>query len=128
MDTVEKCRIDKWLWAIRCYKTRSAASEAAASGKVKVDGQAVKASYMLSTGKTVTVRKGVVTYTYKVLGIIEKRVGAAIAKEHYEDLTPQEELDKLKMDAMLPTAFRERGTGRPTKKERRDIDKFRGNE
>jgi ribosome-associated heat shock protein Hsp15 len=127
VETVEKCRIDKWLWAIRCYKTRSAASEAATSGKVKVDGQAVKASYMVTVGKTVAVRKGVVTYTYKVLGLIEKRVGAAVAREHYEDLTPPEELDKLKMDSLLPAAFRERGTGRPTKKERRDIDKFNRN-
>lgn len=128
MDTLEKCRIDKWLWAVRIYKSRSLASDAVLSGKVKVEESSVKPSFMITTGKTVTVRKGLVTYKFLVKGIIEKRVGAAIAQEKYEDLTPQEELDKLKINAGIPSAFRARGTGRPTKKDRREIDRFLGDD
>ncbi|HPE98520.1 MAG: RNA-binding S4 domain-containing protein [Chitinophagales bacterium] len=128
MDTPDKCRIDKWLWAVRLFKTRSVAAEAVSSGKVKVDGDNVKSAYLLTVGRTVTIRKGPVTYTYLVKGLIEKRVGAPIAVTMYDDQTPEDELLKLQVKELLPTAFRPRGTGRPTKKERRDIDRYRGSE
>lgn len=120
---VEKVRIDKWLHAVRLYKSRTNATDACDGGKVKVNGQAVKPSKPLEAGETIVLRKRSSTFTYKVIKIIEKRVSAAIAQTCYEDLTP--EAEKLKTD--LPSAFidfgaRNRGEGRPTKKDRRDID------
>lgn len=122
---MEKCRIDKWLWAVRIYKTRSLAAEAVASGKVRVNDETVKPSHNLLKHKIVKVRKGLVTYQYKVIDLLEKRVGAQLVKEYLEDITPQDELDKLDMNKNMPTAFRERGTGRPTKKDRRDLDEWK---
>ncbi len=121
---VDKCRIDKWLWAVRLFKTRTLAADSVSSGKVKVNDEAVKPSYMLSVGKIVTIRNGPVKFQYRVMGIIEKRVGANLAIQHYEDITPEEEKLKLKTDELMPSAFRDRGTGRPTKKDRRDIDEW----
>ncbi|MBC8046768.1 MAG: RNA-binding S4 domain-containing protein [Fimbriimonadaceae bacterium] len=120
----DKCRIDKWLWAVRLFKTRTLAADAISSGKVKVEEESVKSSFQLTPGKIVTVRKGLVKYKYRVLGILEKRVGAELAKQYCEDITPEEELMKLRVDKMLPSVFREKGTGRPTKKERRDLDEW----
>jgi ribosome-associated heat shock protein Hsp15 len=120
----DKCRIDKWLWAVRLCKTRTVAADVVSTGKIKVDGESVKPSYHVFAGKVLTFRKGLVTYSYKVLGIIEKRVSAPVAVQYYEDITPEEELIKLKVNEQFPTAFREKGTGRPTKKERRDIDEW----
>ncbi|MBK7109902.1 MAG: RNA-binding S4 domain-containing protein [Bacteroidetes bacterium] len=122
---MDKCRIDKWLWAVRIYKTRSLAAEAVASGKVRVNDETVKPSHNLLKNKIVKVRKGLVTYQYKVIQLLEKRVGAQLVNEYLEDITPQDELDKLDMNKNMPTAFRERGTGRPTKKERRDLDEWK---
>lgn len=122
---MDKCRIDKWLWAVRIYKTRSLAAEAVASGKVRVNDETVKPSHNLQNNKIVKVRKGLVTYQYKVIQLLEKRVGAQLVKDYLEDITPQDELDKLDMNKNMPTAFRERGTGRPTKKERRDLDEWK---
>lgn len=121
---MEKCRIDKWLWAVRIYKTRSLAAESVASGKVRIDDETVKPAHQVVAGKVVKVRKGLVTYHYRVLDVLDKRVGAALVSQYYADITPQEELDKLDINKSLPTAFRERGTGRPTKKERRDLDEW----
>jgi ribosome-associated heat shock protein Hsp15 len=120
----DKCRIDKWLWAVRLFKTRTIAADAVSSGKVKVGDVNVKASYILTVGKIITIKKGIIKYQYRVLGIIEKRVGAQLVHQYYEDITPQEELMKLEANKLLPTAFREKGTGRPTKKERRDLDEW----
>ncbi|MBK6731875.1 MAG: RNA-binding S4 domain-containing protein [Bacteroidetes bacterium] len=122
---MDKCRIDKWLWAVRIYKTRSLAAEAVASGKVRVNDETVKPSHNLLKNKIVKVRKGLVTYQYKVIQLLEKRVGAQLVKEYLEDITPQDELDKLDINKNMPAAFRERGTGRPTKKERRDLDDWK---
>lgn len=119
-----KCRIDKWLWAVRLFKTRSLAADAVSTGKVKVNDQTVKASHHLTVGKIITVRKGMVRYQYRVTGLIEKRVGAPLVKGYYEDITPQEELDKLETAKMMPGVFRDKGMGRPTKKERRDLDEW----
>ena len=119
MDSV---RIDKFLWAIRVFKTRTDAADACKGGKVTLDGADVKPSREVKAGDVIQVRKGSVLYKYKVLVLLEKRVGAKDVPRYAENLTPQSELDKLY--APVETFFirRDRGTGRPTKKERREMD------
>ena len=118
-------RIDKWLWAVRIFKTRTLASEACARGKVKIDGTAVKASRNIKKNDIVQVRKGVVKYLYKVRKYAEKRMGAKLVPDFLEDITTEEELTKLKSAQKQPIPNREKGQGRPTKRERRNMDKFR---
>ena len=118
-------RIDKWLWAVRIFKTRALASEACAGGKIKIDDTAVKASRNIVQNDIVQVRKGVVKYLYKVRKIAEKRMGAKLVVEFMQDVTPEEELAKLKSSQKQPIQTREKGQGRPTKKERRIMDKLR---
>ena len=118
-------RIDKWLWAVRIFKTRSLASDACAGGKIKIDGTAVKASRNIVQNDIVQVRKGVVKYLYKVRKIAEKRMGAKLVPDFLEDMTPKEELTKLQSTHKQPIQAREKGQGRPTKKERRVMDKMR---
>ena len=115
-------RIDKYLWAIRAYKTRNEATEACNGGKVKLNDAAVKPSKSVRPGDVITVRKGVVQFTYRVIEGLEKRVGAALVPQYAENLTPQSELDKMR--APVETFFlkRDRGTGRPTKKDRRTME------
>ena len=121
MDTV---RIDKYLWAIRTFKTRSEAAEACRSGKVYVNGSQVKSSKEIKKSDEIEVRKGAVHYKYLVVEPIDKRQGAKLVDQFATNVTPQSELDKLV--APVETIFlkRERGSGRPTKKERRDIDRL----
>ena len=118
-------RIDKWLWVVRIYKTRSIATAACAGGKVNIDGNTVKASRMVRKGDIIQVRKRVIKYEYKVLKIAEKRMGAKLVPDFLEDITPEEELDKLESAHKQPLQTREKGQGRPTKKERRVMDKVR---
>ena len=118
-------RIDKWLWALRIFKTRSLANEACAGGKVKMEGKAVKPSRMIKVGDIIQVRKDIIKHEYKMLQIAEKRVNAKLVPDFLIDLTPKEELDKLKVEKTIPVQTRKRGEGRPTKRERREIDKFR---
>lgn len=125
-EAVTKARIDKWLWAVRLFKTRSLAAEAVKAGKVKVNGDSVKPSFEVYPGLVITLPKGVVKYQYRVINAIEKRVGAPLVKDHCEDITPEEEKMKLTTLEFMPAAFREKGTGRPTKKERRDLDSWMG--
>lgn len=119
MDSV---RIDKYLWAIRVYKTRTDATDACKGNKVTVNGSDVKPAREVKAGDRIEVRKGPVLYSYKVLAPLEKRVGAKDVPSYAENLTPQSELDKL--HAPVETFFirRDRGAGRPTKKDRRDMD------
>ena len=118
-------RIDKWLWAVRIFKTRAQATEACAGGKVKIDGTAVKASRKIQAGDVIQVRKGVIKFMYKVLKIAEKRMGAKLVPDFLEDITPEEELAKMESAQTQPTQNREKGQGRPTKRERRKIDQLR---
>jgi ribosome-associated heat shock protein Hsp15 len=122
-DKTSGVRIDKWLWAVRIFKTRSMATEACKKGRVSVDGVSVKPSRDIKLGDKVFVRKPPVIYSYRVTGIIDNRVSAPLAVQNYEELTPEEELLKLEVNS---TRFvkRDRGAGRPTKKERRTIDKL----
>jgi ribosome-associated heat shock protein Hsp15 len=114
-------RIDKYLWAVRIFKTRSLAAEACKKGKVNVDDMPAKPSRTIGAGDVIEVRKMPVIYSYRVLDPIEKRVGAKIVGQYVEDITSAEELQKLVMqdDFFIK---RDRGTGRPTKKERRLLD------
>ena len=114
-------RIDKYLWAVRLYKTRTLATEACRKGKVNVDDMPAKPSRMVSAGDVIEVRKMPVTYSYRVLEPIEKRVGAKIVDTYVEDITPEEELHKLEMQDDF-FVKRDKGTGRPTKKDRRLLD------
>ena len=118
----EEVRIDKYLWSIRVYKTRSDATDACKGGKVRVNGVDIKPSKGVKVGDVLTARKGAITYTYKVLKLIDKRQGARLVSEFAENLTPEEEIMKLR--APVETIFlkRDRGTGRPTKKDRRQLD------
>lgn len=115
-------RIDKYLWCIRAFKTRSDATDACKGGKVRVNGDDIKPSKDVKVGDVITVRKGAVSYTYKVLELIDKRQGPKLVSQYAENLTPEEELAKLK--APVETFFlkRDRGAGRPTKKDRRQMD------
>ena len=119
---MEELRIDKYLWAIRVYKTRTDATDACKGGKVRVNGSDIKPSKAVKVGDVITARKGAVAYTYKVLELIDKRQGAKLVPNYAENLTPPEELAKLR--APVETFFlkRDRGAGRPTKRDRRVID------
>ena len=119
---MDELRIDKYLWSIRVYKTRTDATDACKGGKVRVNGSDIKPSKGVKVGDVITARKGAVVYTYKVLELIDKRQGAKLVPRYAENLTPQEELDKLR--APVETFFlkRDRGAGRPTKKDRRQME------
>ena len=117
-------RIDKYLWAIRAFKTRTEAADACKGGKVKVDGVSAKASRDVKAGEIIKIRKGAVEYTYRVVEPTEHRVGAALVPQYAENLTPQSELDKLKAPVETFFLTRDRGAGRPTKKDRRELEKL----
>lgn len=118
----EKLRIDKYLWSIRLFKTRSLATEACRAGRVKKDGTNIKASYEVKVGEIYQVSKSVEKKTIKVLELLYTRVDAKKAVLAYADLTPPEETAKYKSMFHSPVLTRDRGTGRPTKKDRREID------
>lgn len=124
---MEKIRIDKYLWAIRIYKSRTMATEACREGKVKLNSAVVKSSALTVIGDIIEVHKDSFRFKYKVVQLIEKRVSAILAKPCYEDLTPEEELNKYKMWFVGKGGpeRRERGAGRPTKKERREIEGYK---
>jgi len=117
-------RIDKYLWAIRVFKTRADATDACKSGKVCVNGQPVKSSREVKVGDVIVVRKGPVHYSYKVLALLMQRVGAKNLAPNVLDITPPEELAKGEKHNESVLVRRDRGAGRPTKKERRDIDRL----
>lgn len=128
----EKVRIDRWLWAVRLFKTRSAANAACGGGKVRVNGEVAKPARKVTVADVVTVRRRGFDATYEVVRLLEKRVGAAIAVECYVDKTPDEERAKAESRRPLNPGYdlvmgnRDRGSGRPTKRERRQIDRLRG--
>ena len=118
-------RVDKWLWAVRIYKTRSQAAEACKKGRILIDDQPVKASRVLKINDIVQLKKPPLLYSFKVLGLLGKRLSAKLIREYAENITPEEEMEKLKVRETF-YIIRDRGAGRPTKKERRTIDKLRG--
>ena len=120
----DQARIDKWLWAVRIYKTRSIAAEACKKGHIMVRDKAVKPAFTIREGDIVQVKKSPITYSFKVLKCAENRVGAKLVPELMENVTPQEQYVLLEMSRISGFIDRARGTGRPTKKERRDMDSF----
>ena len=117
-------RIDKWLWAARIFKTRSVAVDAIKNGRVTIQGVNVKASRLIKAGEVIEVRKPPVTYSFRVLKPIEQRVGAKLVPELLENVTDPKQYEILEMSRISGFVDRARGTGRPTKKERRAIDSF----
>lgn len=125
MPTKEKLRIDKYLWAIRLFKTRSLAAAACDSGKVKFNGTQAKASKTVTIGEEYDVKTEVKRWRIKVTGLLEKRVAALDAVKNYIDITPEDEIQRLKFQAAsFNTGKRQSKIGRPTKKERRDLSEF----
>lgn len=118
----ETARIDKWLWAARIFKTRSIASDACKNGRVTIGGVNMKPSRSVKVGDVVSVKKPPVTYSFKVLKTIEQRVGAKLIPEIYENVTDPKQYELLEMSRISGFVDRARGTGRPTKKERRALD------
>ncbi len=116
-------RIDKYLWAIRVFKTRSIAAEACKKNRILIDDVVVKPSRVVKIGDIITVKRPPVEYKYKITDILEKRQSAKIVVDYFKDITPQEELDKTKIKETF-FVRRDQGTGRPTKKERRNIEKL----
>ena len=119
-----EARLDKWLWATRIFKTRSIAADACKNGRITIGGVKQKASKMVKEGDVVEVRKPPITYSFKVLKAIQNRVGAKLVPEVLENVTAKEQLELLEMNRISGFVDRARGTGRPTKKERRELDDF----
>lgn len=119
-----EARIDKWLWAARIFKTRTIAADACKNGRVTINGTNVKPSRPLKEGEVVSVKKPPVTYSFRVLKCIEQRVGAKLLPEIYENVTDPKQYELLEMSRISGFVNRARGTGRPTKKERRALDNF----
>jgi len=118
-------RVDKYLWCIRVFKSRTLAGEACDGGKVKIDGTSVKPSRIIKPGDVISVQQGYIKRVYRVLELLDKRVGAPLVKNFAEDITPPEELAKRDTERFVSYNSRFKGTGRPTKKDRRLVDKVR---
>lgn len=123
---MDEVRIDKWLWAVRIFKTRTIAAEACKKGRVLIDDISVKPSRNIRTGDTIQVRKPPVTFSFKVLAPADKRMNAKMVPLFMENVTPPDQYELLELNKISGFVDRQRGTGRPTKKERRDLDHFAG--
>ena len=121
---MDEVRIDKWLWAVRIFKTRTIAAEAIKKGRVMVGGVAVKPSRMIRVGDVVQVRKPPVTFSFKVLALSDKRMGAKFVPQFMENITPPDQYELLELNKISGFVDRQRGTGRPTKKDRRNLEQF----
>lgn len=120
----DSARIDKWLWAARIFKTRSLAADACKNSRVTINGVSVKPSHVVKAGETVSVKKPPVVYSFRILKCIEQRVGAKLIPEIYENVTDPKQYEILEMSRISGFVDRARGTGRPTKKDRRSLDAF----
>lgn len=121
---MNEARIDKWLWAARIFKTRTIAAEACRKGRVNINGAQAKAARTIKTGDVIQVRKPPITYSFKVLQPIEKRVGAKLLPEVMENVTTPDQYELLEMNRISGFVNRAKGTGRPTKKDRRSLEEF----
>jgi len=126
-QSINTVRIDKWLWAVRICKTRAMATDLCKRQKVTINGQYAKASREIHPGQTITIKKEGIEWKYKVIECIDKRVSAPLAAKCKNDITPDENLNQLKLIKTNWTPYRAKGSGRPTKKERRDLDKVMDN-
>ncbi len=116
--------MDKFVWSVRLAKTRSQAAEAISKGKVRLENQHVKPARNVNLGDTIQVIRHTATFSYKVIQLLDKRVGAKLVPDYIIDITPPEELEKLKLYQAAQRTYREHGTGKPSKKDRRDLDSF----
>ena len=117
-------RIDKWLWAVRVFKTRSLATDACKMNRVSINGQLTKPSRLVKEGDVISVRKPPIEYSFKVLRVLNTRVGAKLVPEYMENVTPKEQYDILELQRLSRFVDRAKGLGRPTKKDRRDMESF----
>lgn len=117
-------RIDKWLWAVRLFKTRSIAIEACKKGRISIKGTTVKPSRMIKAGDVIDVRRPPITYSFEVLNLSENRMGAKLVPEFMKDVTSPSQLEILELSKINGFVDRARGTGRPTKKDRRELEQF----
>ena len=117
-------RIDKWLWAVRVFKTRSLATDACKMNRVSINGQLTKPSRLVKEGDGISVRKPPIEYSFKVLRVLNNRVGAKLVPEYMENVTPKEQYDILELQRLSRFVDRAKGLGRPTKKDRRDMESF----
>jgi len=125
MTDIKPVRIDKFLWAVRLYKTRSLAAEACLIGRIAIKDLPVKPSRVIRTHEIITVKKPPVTYTYEIVSVVENRVSSRLVQDYLTDLTSEDEKLKLSIREAVIPGYRKRGTGRPTKKERRSIDTWK---
>ena len=121
---MEEARVDKWLWAVRIFKTRSIATDACKKGRVAVGGTVVKPSRMIHVGDIVSVRKPPIEYSFRVIQFLGSRVGAKRVEEFMQNVTPREQYELLELQRVSGFVDRAKGLGRPTKKDRRDLDQF----
>jgi ribosome-associated heat shock protein Hsp15 len=126
MDDKKEIRIDKFLWSVRIFKTRSIASEECRKGRIIINNIPAKPSRIVVKNEIILVKKPPVNFTYRIIEPIENRVSAKLVEQYIDDLTPEDEKSKLDLRYSPGTGFRTRGTGRPTKKERRLIEKLKG--
>lgn len=117
-------RIDKWMWAVRLFKTRSLAADMCKKGKVYIGTTLAKPSRMVKIGDVVAIKKGGITHSFKVLALSENRMGAKLVPDFMINVTTSDQLELIEMQRLSNNAFRDRGAGRPTKKDRRDIEEF----
>jgi len=121
-QTEDKLRIDKWLWAVRIYKSRSIATQACENGRVLIQGNRVKPSRLVVVGETIEVKIPPIIRSFKVKGLLAKRLSAPLVKDYVEDITTPEQLKIMEDLRWQKTVYRDAGMGRPTKKERRDLE------
>ncbi|HOH96540.1 MAG TPA: RNA-binding S4 domain-containing protein [Candidatus Enterocola sp.] len=120
----EEVRIDKWLWAVRLFKTRSIAADACKKGKIMMSGQNLKPSRTIKVGDIIQIRKSPIIYSFRVLALTENRLGAKLVPEYMENVTTPDQYELLEITKISGFINRDKGTGRPTKKDRRDLDEF----
>lgn len=128
LTSAREARLDKWLWAARIYKTRTIAAEACKRGQISMKGSSLKPSRMIKAGDVIDVRKPPITYSFRVLQPIEHRIGAKLVPEVLENVTSPEQYELLEMARISGFVNRAKGTGRPTKKDRRSLDEFQSGE
>lgn len=126
MSILEQVRIDKFLWAVRLFKTRSLAADAIKRGKITISGIAVKGSRNVKKGEIIAIRIGAATRSFEIIQLAQNRMGAKLVPEHIKEVTPPDQLEIIELSRLAMTMNRRKGLGRPTKKERRDLDEFFG--
>lgn len=124
MEAKAEVRIDKWLWAVRIFKTRTIAIEACKKGRITMKGVTVKPSRMVKVGDVIDIRKPPIVYSFEVLDLAERRMGAKLVFQYMKDVTPPSQLEILELNRISGFVDRARGTGRPTKKDRRELEQF----